>query len=149
MVMPATSLSVVMTVVDASSVPKKPPVPDAVAVRVVVISPSTTVSSTPAMVTVWAVFQFAVVKVSVSVSREFSVVSSPVMETVTVSVGSASRTTVNVEELPASVVRRSPPSVVPVWAMVMPLVSSSVFLTVLVAVSVPSPSPGSTPLTTP
>ena len=45
----------------------------------------------------------------------------------------------NVEELPASVVRRLPaPSSVPVWVMVMPLVSSSVFLTVVVSVSVPA-----------
>ena len=44
----------------------------------------------------------------------------------------------NVEEDPASVVRRSDPEVEPVWAMVMPLVSSSVFLTVVVAVSVPA-----------
>ena len=60
---------------------------DAVAVRVVVISPSTRVSSTPVTVTVWGVFQLAVVKVRVSVSREFSDVSNPEMETVTVSVG--------------------------------------------------------------
>ncbi len=46
------------------------------------------------------------------VLREFSVASSPVMETVTSAVGAASRTTVNVEEPPASVVRRFPePSV--------------------------------------
>ena len=57
------------------------------AVRVVVISPSTRVSSTPVTVTVWGVFQLAVVKERVSVSREFSDVSSPEMETVTVSVG--------------------------------------------------------------
>ena len=60
---------------------------EAVAVRVVVISPSSTSSLTPVTVTVWGVFQLAVVKVSVSVSREFSDVSSPEMETVTVSVG--------------------------------------------------------------
>ena len=60
------------------------------------------------------------------------------IETVTVSVGYASRTTVKVEEDPASVVRRSDPEVDPVWAMVTPLVSSSVFLTVVVAVSVPA-----------
>jgi len=60
------------------------------------------------------------------------------METVT-SVGAASRTTVNVDVEPASVVRRLPePSVVPVWAMVTPLVSLSVFLTVVVSVSVPA-----------
>ena len=111
---------------------------EAVAVRVVVISPSRRVSSTPVTVTVWGVFQLAVVKVRVSVLKEFSVVSSPVMVTVTLAVGCASRTTVNVEELPASVVRRSDPEVDPVWAMVMPLVSSSVFLTVVVAVSVPA-----------
>ena len=57
------------------------------AVRVVVISPSRRVSSTPVTVTVWGVFQLAAVKVRVSVSREFSVASSPEMETVTVSVG--------------------------------------------------------------
>ena len=57
------------------------------AVRVVVVSPSTRVSLTPVTVTVWGVFQLAVVKERVSVSREFSDVSSPEMETVTVSVG--------------------------------------------------------------
>ena len=60
---------------------------EAVAVSVVVISPSTRVSSMPVTVTVWGVFQLAVVKVRVSVSREFSVVSSPEMETVTLAVG--------------------------------------------------------------
>ena len=93
---------------------------EVVAVRVVVMSPSMRLSSTPVMVMVWAVFQFAFAKVRVSVSRRFSVASWPVMETVTLAVGCASRTTVNVEELPASVVRRSAPSVVPVWVMVMP-----------------------------
>ena len=44
-------------------------------------------SSTPVTVTVCGVFQLVVVKVRVSVSREFSVVSSPVMETVTLAVG--------------------------------------------------------------
>ena len=43
--------------------------------RVVVISPSKRVSSTPVIVTDWAVSQLAVVKVSVSVLREFSVAS--------------------------------------------------------------------------
>ena len=63
----------------------------------------------------------------------------PVRVTVTLAVGWASRTTVNVEEPPASVVSRLPePSVVPVLAMVMPAVSLSVFLTVVVAVSVPA-----------
>ena len=63
----------------------------------------------------------AVVKVRVSVLREFSVVSSPVMATVTLAVGCALRTTVNVVELPASVVRRFPePSLFPVSEMVMP-----------------------------
>ena len=57
----------------------------------------------------------------VSVLNEFSVASLPVMETMTVSVGAASRTTVNVEEPPASVVRRSDPEVVPVWLMEIPL----------------------------
>ena len=66
---------------------------EAVAVRVVVISPSTRVSSTPVTVTVWGVFQLAVVKVRVFEElrveplREFSDVSSPVMETVTSAVG--------------------------------------------------------------
>ena len=87
---------------------------------------------------VWAVFQLAVVKVSVSVLREFSVASLPVMETVTSAVGSASRTTVNVEVPPASVVSKSAPSVVPVWVIVTPLVSLSVFLTVVVSDSVPA-----------
>ena len=64
---------------------------------------------------VWAVAQLAVVNVRVSVLRESSEASFPVMETVTSAVGSASKTTVNVEEPPASVVRRFPePSVVPV-----------------------------------
>ena len=41
----------------------------------------------------------------------------------------------NVEEPPASVVRRLPePSVVPVWIMEMPLVSSSTSVTVVVTV---------------
>ena len=54
------------------------------------------------------------------------------METVTSAVGLASRTTVNVEVEPASVVRRLPePSVVPVWAMEMPAVSLSVFFRVV------------------
>ena len=60
---------------------------DAVAVRVVVMLPSTRLSSTPVTVTVWGVFQLAVVKVRESALREFSDASSPVMETVTVSVG--------------------------------------------------------------
>ena len=72
-------------------------------------------------------------KVRASVLREFSVASFPVVVTVTSAVGSASRTTVYVEELPASVVRRLPePSMDPVSVMVTPLVSSSVFLTVVV-----------------
>ena len=83
--------------------------------RVVVMSPSTMESSTPVTVTVWAVSQSVVVKVRVSVLREFSVASSPVIETVTVSVGAVLRATVKVEELPAPEVRRLPePSVVPV-----------------------------------
>ena len=86
---------------------------------------------------VWAVFQLAVVKVRVSVLREFSVASLPVMETVTSAVGAAFRTTVNVEAPPASVVSRSAPSVVPVWVMVTPLVSSSIFVTLVAARSVP------------
>ena len=45
----------------------------------------------------------------------------------------------NVEVDPASVVRRFPePSVVPVWAMVMPAASLSDVLRVVVAVSVPA-----------
>ena len=49
------------------------------------------------------------------------------------------RTTVKVDVPPASVVRRFPaPSLVPVWAMVTPLVSLSVFLTVVVSDSVPA-----------
>ena len=72
-------------------------------------------SSTPVIVTVWGVFQFAVVKVSDEVLRDPSVVSLPVNETVTLELGFASRTTVNVEVPPASVVKRLPePSVVPV-----------------------------------
>ena len=79
------------------------------------------------------------VNVSESVLRAFSVASFPVVVTVTFEVGSASRTTVYVEEPPPSVVRRFPdPSVVPVLAMVTPLVSSSVFLTLTVDVSVPA-----------
>ena len=77
-------------------------------------------SSTPVTVTVWGVFQLPVVNVRVSVLREFSVASFPERETVIFAVGAASRTTVNVEEPPASVVRRSDPSVVPVWVMVTP-----------------------------
>ena len=105
---------------------------DAVAVRVVVMSPSSRLSSTPVTVTVWAVSQLLVVNVSDEALRECSVLSAPVMETVTSAVGLASRTTVNVEVEPASVVRRLPePSVVPVWAMEMPAVSLSVFFRVV------------------
>ena len=60
---------------------------EAVALRVVVMSPSSTSSFAPVMVMVWAVFQLAVVKVSVSVSREFSVVSSPVIDVVISAMG--------------------------------------------------------------
>ena len=56
------------------------------------------------------------------------------METVTLSVGLASRTTVNEAVEPASVVT----SGVLAWAMVMPAMSSSVVLSVAVAVSVPA-----------
>ena len=78
-------------------------------------------------------------KVSDELLSECSVLSAPVRVTVTSAVGLASRTTVNVEEPPASVVSRLPePSVVPVWAMVMPAVSLSVVLTVVVAVSLPA-----------
>ena len=112
---------------------------DAVVVRVVVMSPSTMSSSTPVTVTVWGVLQLVLEKLRVSVLKEFSVASFPVVATVTFEVGSASRTTVYVEEAPPSVVRRSPdPSVVPVLVMVTPLVSSSVFLTVVVADSLPA-----------
>ena len=55
-----------------------------------------------------------------SLLREFSVASSPVMEMVTSSVGSSVRTTVKVEKSSSSEVRRSSPSVVPLWAMETP-----------------------------
>ena len=106
MVMPATSLSVVMTVVDAFSLPEKPPVLDAVAVRVVVMLPSVALSSTPVTVMVWGVSQLAAVKVSDEELSKTSEVSFPVMVTTTSSMGSASRTTEKDEEPPASVVRR-------------------------------------------
>ena len=86
----------------------------------------------PVTVMVWAVFQFAVVKVRVLLLRECSVASLPVIEMVTFAVGSLSRTTVNVEEPPVSVVRRSEPSVVPVLPMVIPLSSTSVMVVVTV-----------------
>ena len=112
---------------------------EAVAVRVVVMSPSMRLSSTPVTVMVWGVFQFELVNVSDEALRDCSVLSAPERLTVTSAVGLASRTTVNVEEEPASVVSRLPePSVVPVLAMVMPALSLSVFLTVVVAVSVPA-----------
>ena len=105
---------------------------EAVAVSVVVISPSMRLSSTPVTVTVWAVFQLLVVKVSDEELRECSLLSVPVMETVTSAVGLASRTTVKVEVEPASVVSRLPsPSVVPVLAMVIPALSLSTVLTVV------------------
>ena len=91
-----------MTVVVADSVPAYPPVLDAVAVRVVVISPSTRLSSTPVTVMVWGVSQLAVVKVSDEALSSCSVLSSPEMATVTVSVGWASRTTVNEAVVPVS-----------------------------------------------
>ena len=94
---------------------------EAVAVSVVVMSPSSRLSSTPVTVMVCAVFQLLVVKVSDEALSECSVLSAPVMETVTSAVGFASRTTVKVEVEPASVVSRLPePSVLPVWAMLMP-----------------------------
>ena len=65
-------------------------------------------------VTVCGVFQLPVVNVSVSELRLPSRVARPVMLTVTSAFGAESRTTVNVEEPPASVVRRLEPSVVPV-----------------------------------
>ncbi len=67
------------------------------------MSPSTMLSSTPVILIVWGVFQFASVKVSVLVPlkvvplSEPSVASLPVVETVTSAVGSASRTTGYVE----------------------------------------------------
>ena len=73
-------------------------------------------------------------ELSVEPLSEFSLVSLPVMATVTVSVGWASRTTVNVAVEPASVVTRG----VLAWAMVMPATSSSVFLMVVEADSVPA-----------
>ena len=56
------------------------------------------------------------------------------METVTLSVGLASRTTVNEAVEPASVVTSGELA----WAMVTPAMSSSVVLSVAVAVSVPA-----------
>ncbi|MDB4625460.1 hypothetical protein OAD91_01710, partial [Synechococcus sp. AH-551-E19] len=51
----------------------------------------------------------------------------------TSAVGAASRTTVNVDVEPASVVRRFPePSVVPVWTMVTPFSSTSATVELLV-----------------
>ena len=50
-------------------------------------------------------------KVRVSVSSDPSCVLSPVIVTVTFSVGAVSRTTVNVEDPPASVVSKSVPFV--------------------------------------
>ena len=87
MVMPATSLPVVMTVVHAFSLPEKPPVLDAVAVRVVVMLPSVALSSTPVTVMVWGVSQLVAVKVSDEELSENSVASFPVMLTTTSSVG--------------------------------------------------------------
>ena len=125
--------------VDVASDPVKPPELDAVAVSVVVMSPSSRLSSTPVTVMVCAVFQLLSVNVSAEALRECSVLSAPVMETVTSAVGLLSRTTVNVEVEPASVVSRLPsPSVVPVWAMVMPELSLSDVLRVVVAVSLPA-----------
>ena len=70
-------------------------------------------SLTPVTVTVWGVLQLVLEKLRVSLLKEFSVASFPVVAMVTFEVGSASRTTVYVEEPPPSVVRRFPdPSVV-------------------------------------
>ena len=52
MVMPAVSLSAFLTVVETAFEPEKPPVLEAVAVSVVVMSPSSRLSSTPVTVTV-------------------------------------------------------------------------------------------------
>ena len=106
MVMPAVSSSMVWSVAVAVSVPAYPPVLDAVAVIVVVISPSTRLSSTPVTVMLWGASQLAVVKVSEEVLSSCSVLSSPEMAMVTESVGWASRTTVKEADVPPSVVTR-------------------------------------------
>ncbi len=68
--------------------------------------PSTTRSSTPVTVTVWATFQLTVVKVTLAGATVPSVRSLLVSPTVTFAVGWVSRTTVNVAVPPASVVTR-------------------------------------------
>lgn len=73
------------------------------------------------MVMVWGVSQLEGEKLMESALREPSALLRP--EMATVPVGSASRTTVNEEEVPASEVSRSEPSVSPVWEMVMPELS--------------------------
>ena len=100
---------------------------------VVVVSPSVVLSSTPVTVMVWGVFQLAAVKVSDEELSKTSEASSPVMVMMTFASGSLSRTTLNEDVDPPSVTRRlPPPSVVPVLAMVMPELSLSVVLSVVV-----------------
>ena len=112
---------------------------EAVAVSVVVILPSAMLSSTPVTVMVWGVFQFDGLKLSVSALMACSEPSLPVIATLTVPVGCASRMTVNDDDEPASVVSRLPElSVVPVWVMLMPLLSLSVLRMEVTADSVPS-----------
>ena len=81
-------------------------------------------SSTPVIVTVCAVSQFIGVNVSVPVVV-LSLVSFEPIETTTSEVGWASRTTVNVSVLPASVTSVAPSS----STMVKPATSSSVVST--------------------
>ena len=73
------------------------------------------------MVMVWGVSQLEGEKLRESALREPSALLRP--EMATVPVGSAPRTTVNEEEVPASEVSRSELSVSPVWEMVMPELS--------------------------
>ena len=80
-----------------------------------------TVASVMVTVMVWGVSQLEGEKLMESALREPSALLRP--EMATVPVGSASRTTVNEEEVPASEVSRSEPSVSPVWEMVMPELS--------------------------
>ncbi len=86
---------------------------------------------TPVTVTVWALFQFAVVKVSDAGGTVPSVVSFDEMPIVTSAVGCASSTTVNVAVPPASVVL---PLIV---ETVIPEASLSVFVTVTSAALIP------------
>ena len=89
-----------------------------------VMVPSTMSSSTPVTVTVCGVSQFIGVNVSVPVV-DTSVVSFGVTVMTTSEVGWASRTTVNVSVLPASVTSVAPSS----STMVKPATSSSVVST--------------------